>query len=230
MTKIKVKLIVKDVLKYTKGFDSVFTKSDKLFTTNRDIKPILSSINANNRTIIKYPVEIVSNIKPKIYKIALATVFDKIKNGEYKSDQETLERLLVEKKLMPTVFFSNRKKYLPCGIFYHRKNRLDIRILNQLLLFESIKMTLTDNDMQLIKNDIHTFAFYRQIYPDCYYLLVKTCNLNSRNYMEFQEKIEIHYANLIGSGKIIAKELKVAIPFSYDAALYHNTQSIPFAR
>ncbi len=230
MTKSEIKLLVKEVTKKTDSLVSVFTKVDNLFRTQRDIQPILLKIKESKRPIFKLPVEIQSTFNPKSMKVELESVFEMIKTGRFKSDQESLEKLLIENRLMPVVFFENRKRYTPCGIYYHKRGRLDIRILNQLLLLESKKVALTENDILLIKNDIHTFAFYRQIYPNCYYLLVKINNLNSRNYVDFQEKIEIYYANLIGFGKIFAKELKAAIPFSHDAALYDNTQSIPFGK
>ena len=219
MTKSEIKLLVKEVTKKTDSLESVFTKVDNLFRTQRDIQPILFKIKESKRPIFKLPVEIQSTFNPKSTKVELESVFEMIKTGRFKSDQESLEKLLIENRLMPAVFFENRKRYTPCGIFYHKRGRLDIRILNQLLLFESKKVALTDNDILLIQNDIHTFAFYRQIYPESFYLLVKTINMNSRNYVDFQEKIEIYYANLIGSGKIFAKELKAAIPFSHDATL-----------
>lgn len=230
MTKSEIKLLVREVTKKTDSMESVFTKVDNLFRTQRDIQPILLNIKESKRPIFKLPVEIQSTFNPKSTKVELESVFEMIKTGRFKSDQESLEKLLIEMRFMPAVFFENRKRYTPCGVFYHKSGRLDIRLLNQLLLFESKKDALTENDILLIKNDIHTFAFYRQIYPNCYYLLVKTSNLNSRNYVDFQEKIENYYVNLIGYGKIFAKELKAAIPFSHDAALYHNTQSIPFGK
>ncbi len=229
MTKSEIKLLVSEVTKKTDSMESVYTKVDKIFRIQRDIRPILHNIKESKRQIFKMPVEIHSSFNPKSTKVELETVFEMIKTGSFKSDQESLEILLNENKLMPAVFFANRKRYTPCGIFYHKRGRLDIRILNQLLIFESKKIALTKNDILLLKGDEHTFAFYRQIYPDRYYLLVRTTNLYSRNYFEYQDKIEKYYAKLLGSRLFTSMNLNAAIPFSYDAALYHNAFSKVFS-
>jgi len=230
MRKSEIKNLVNKVLQKSNKFEDVFTKVDSAITAQRNIKPILESIIENKRNSLGYPVEIRGNFQPKSYKVELRTIFDKIKNADFKSDQELLERLIEENNLLPTVFFENRKRYTPCGIFYHKYGRLGIRIINQLLLFETKRLALNQTDIQNIKSDEHTFAFYRQIFPDCYYLLVRTYNMNSRNYFEYQEKAEMYYANLLGSRKIIAMDLNVVISFSFDAELYNNTQSKPVAK
>lgn len=225
MTKTEIKLLVKEVAKKTDSLESVFTKVENLFRIQRDIKPILFNIKESKRQIFKKPVEIHSNFNPKSLKVELETVFEMIKTGLFKSDQENFETLISENRLMPVIFFANRKRYTPCGIFYNKRGRLDIRILNQILIFESKKKSLNENEALLLKSDLYTFAFYRQIYPDRYFLLVRTIKLHSRNYFEYQEKIEKHYANLLGSPKITSMNLNAAIPFPYDTALYHNALS-----
>ncbi len=229
MTKSEIKLLVREATKKTDSLESVFTKVDKIFRIQTDIKPILYNIKESKRRIFIMPVEIQSNFNPKSIKVELETIFEMIKTGSFKSDQESLEILLNENKLMPAIFFANRKRYTPCGIFYHKRGRLDIRILNQLLIFESKKMALSKNEILLLKGDEHTFAFYRQIYPDRYFLLVRTIKLHSRNYFEYQDKIEKYYAKLLGSKKFTSTNLNAAIPFSYDAALYHNALSKVFS-
>lgn len=228
MTKSDIKNLVNKVLLKTNKFEDVFTKADSMFTTQRDIKPILASIKESNRNSFKYPVEIRGNFKS--YKVELATVFDMIRNGDFKLDQELLERLIEVNNLLPTVFFENRKKFTPCGVFYHKLGRLDIRILNQLLLFESKKLALNQTDIQNIKSDEYTFAFFRQIFPDRNYLLVRTSNMNSRNYFEYQDSAEAYYTNLLGAKKFISMDLNSLIPFSYDTELYNNTQSKSFTK
>jgi hypothetical protein len=229
MTKSEIKLLVREVAKKTDSMESVFTKVDNLFRIQRDIRPILHNIKESKRQIFIMPVEIHSSFNPKSAKVELETVFEMIRTGSFQSDQESLERLISENRLMPDVFFAYRKRYTPCGIFYHKKGRLDIRMLNQLLIFESKKMALNEKDILLLKGDLHTFSFYRQIYPDRYYLLVRTIKLHSRNYFEYQDKIEKYYAKLLGSKKFTSMNLNAAVPFSYDAALYHNALSKVFS-
>lgn len=230
VTKKEIKQLVKKVLLKSNNFEDVFSKVDCTLTSQRNVKAILESLKTSKTNSFKYPVELCGNFKTKTIKVELFNIFDTIRNGSFKADQELLERLIKENILLPTVFFENRKKYTPCGIFYHKFGRLGIRILNQILLFETKKQTLTQADIQIIKNNENTFAFYRQIFPDCYFLIVRTINLNSRNYLDYQDKAETHYFNLLGSRKVFSMDLNAAIPFSYDTGLYLNSLSKPFTK
>lgn len=230
MTKTEIKTIVNAVLKRTNKFEDIFSKTDSILITQRNIKPTLDFVKSDKKSSLINPTEIFSNFKPKSYKVELVTIFEMIKNGSYKSDQELLERLIEENTLLPSVFFENRKKYTPCGVFYHKYGRLDVRILNQILLFEYKENALNKSEIQIVKSNEYTFAFYRQIFQNKYWLLVKTTNMNSRNHFEYQKKIETYYSKLLGSKKITTMNLNAAIPFSYDVELFHNKQSLPFVK
>lgn len=230
MRRSEIKDIVNKVLQKTNKFEDVFTKADSIFTTQIDIKPILASLKEIKRNSLKYPVEIRSNFKPKFYKVELVAIFEMIRNGDFKLDQELLKRLIEDDNFLPTVFFENRKRYTPCGIFYSNAIALGIRILNQLIILETKNNTLSQSEIQIIKDDEHTFAFYRQIFPGSYILLVETINLNRSNFVEYQEKVEIYYAKLLGTAKVKAMSLNTSIPFSFDSELYYNIHSKLFKK
>jgi hypothetical protein len=228
MNKHEIKELVRKVRNISNSLESVFTKSHILLSAPRDVKTILSSIKNHKKTTIQIPVEIRSTQQPKSFRVELTSIFDDIKNGKYQSDQDLLERLLIENTLMPAIFFSNRNCYTPCGIFYHSAQRLDVRILNQLVLLVSKESSLSKEDMQLLKNDEHTFAFYRQIYPNRYFQLVRTTKMHSRNFVGFYDKIETYYSKLLDATKLTAMSLNIAIPFSYDKDLIYREHAKPF--
>lgn len=230
MRRSEIKDIVNKVLQKTNKFEDVFTKADSIFTTQIDIKPILASFKESKRKRFNYPVEIINNFKNKSSKVELVSIFDIIRSDKFKSDQELLKRLIEDDIFLPTVYFENRKRYTPCGIFYRKTNAIGIRILNQLIILETKKNIISQSEIQIIKNDEHTFAFYRQIFPGSYILLVETINLNRNNYVEYQEKIESYYAKLLGSTKVKAINLNTSIPFSFDSELYYNIHSKQFKK
>lgn len=228
MNKSTIKALVRKVANKTNSFDAVFTKEDDMFVTQRDVKKMLTSLKTHKRTTLQIPVEIRSTQQPKSLRVELTSIFDDIKNGKYQSDQDLLERLLIENTLMPTVFFGNRNCYTPCGIFYHSARRLDVRILNQLVLLASKDSSLSQEEIQRIKNDEHTFAFYRQIYPNRYFLFVRTTEIHSRNFISYFDKIETYYSQLLHATKLTAMPLNIAIPFSFDKDLFYHKHAKPF--
>jgi len=228
MNKSTIKALVRKVTNKTNSFEAVFTKEDDMFITQRDVKKILTSLKTHKRTTLKIPVEIRNLDQPKSLRVELISILDDIKNGKYIADQDLLERLIQENKLIPNHFFGIRSSYTPCGIFYHQKERLGTRILNQLVLLSSKESSLNQEDMQRIKNDEHTFAFYRQIYPNQYFLLVRTSKMHSRNFVGYYNKIETYYSKLLDATKLTAMPLNIAIPFSFDKDLFYREHAKPF--
>ncbi len=228
MNKLIIKALAIKVANKTNSLEDVFTKVDDMFVTQRDVKTILTSLKNHNRTALKIPVEIRSIKQSKSLRVELTSIFDDIKNGKFKPDQDLLERLLIENTLMPAIFFGNRNSYTPCGIFYHTAQRFDVRILNQLVLLASKESSLSQEDIQRIKNDEHTFAFYRQIYPNRYFLIVRTTKMHSRNFVGYNDKIESYYSHLLHMNKLMAMPLNIAIPFSFDIDLFFREHSKQF--
>lgn len=160
-------------------------------------------------------------------KYELEDILEMIKNGATKAETEYYNNHFKkqENNLLKQQFLNNFKAFTPCGIFYNRKTRVEIKHLNGIVMLQNIYETLTEQQLQQIKYDKLTFAVFSLLETNRYAVLVKTQGMTSKNYRQFQSFVQNYYNDLLKDRILNHIQLNSAISLSYDAKLYCNLNS-----
>lgn len=178
-------------------------------------------------TSYKYPVMLYLGNKKFSMKYELEDVLTLIKNGAAKAETEYYRKHFKEYEINPEKqqFLNSLKSFTPCGIFYHRKTRVEIRQLNGIVMLQNIYEELSEEQLQQIKDDKLTFAVFSLLDVNRYTVLVKVQGINSKNYRQFQNFVQNYYNDLLKDRILNHIQLNSAISLSYDTKLYCNLNS-----
>lgn len=174
-----------------------------------------------------YPVNLFIGNKKFNTKFELEDVLEMIKNGAAKVETEYYRQHFkeYETNLQKQQFLNSLKSFTPCGIFYNRKSRIDIRQLNGILMLQNNSVSLTDKQSDLIRNDKFTYAFFRLLQSNSFAVLVKTNSMTSKNYKHFQNYVEKYYHNLLHEKILNQTQINKVVYVTYDSELYCNNDS-----
>lgn len=177
-------------------------------------------------TSFNCPVMLYLGNKKFSMKYELEDILTLIKNGAAKAETDYYRKYFKEYEINPQKqqFLNSLKSFTPCGIFYHRKTRVEIRQLNGIVMLQNIYEALTERQLQQIKDDKLTFAVYNLLDVNRYAVLVKVQGINSKNYRQFQSHIEDYY-NLILNNHILNNSLiNKLVYLSLDTSIYVNSE------
>lgn len=172
----------------------------------------------------KYPVMLYLGNKKFSMKYELEDILEMIKNGATKAETEYYSNHFKEHEnnLLKQQFLNNFKAFTPCGIFYNRKSRIEIRQLNGLLMLQNNYNSLNTDQLIQIKNDKLTYAVFRLLDSNRFGVLIKTNGMTSKNYKKFQQFIFSHYNTLLGNNHLIYTQINLPIPIPSDTNIYIN--------
>lgn len=178
----------------------------------------------------KYPVTLYLGNKKFNIKFDLEDILEMIKNGATNVETEyySIQFKKSENNPVKQQFLNNFKAFTPCGVFYSRRKRIDIKQLNGMIFLECNSDNITLEQIQVIKSEPYTYAFFRQLEKDKFAILVRTSGMTSRNYEQYQYQLKEYYRKLIGSDAISASYINRSIYLSHDKELYLNLLSFLF--
>lgn len=176
-------------------------------------------------TSYKYPVMLYLSKKNFSIKYELEDILTLIKNGVAKTETDYYRKHFKEYDInaQKQLFLNILKSFTPCGIFYNRKTRIEIRQLNGIVMLQNIYEELTVQQLQQIKNDKLTFAVFSLLDTSRYAVLVKTQGMNSKNYKQFQQYLEDYYRKLLNNYKLKSTLIDKLVYLSFDTSIYINT-------
>ncbi len=166
------------------------------------------------------PVMVYFHSKSLYMKSELEDILNLIKSDALKLESDYIRKEIKGDDNKIRLFIEKQKKFTPCGLFYARRDRIDIRQLNGIILLENYWAKLTIQQIQAIKNEPYTYAFFRQLEKDKYAIFVKTSGMTSRNYETYRYQLKEYYRKLIDSDAITASSINRSIYLSYDKGLY----------
>jgi len=164
-------------------------------------------------TSFKYPVMLYLGKKKFSMKYELEDILILIKNGATKAETDYYRKHFKEYHInaQKQLFLNNLKSFTPCGIFYNRKKRVEIRQLNGIVMLQNIYETLTEQQLKQIKDDKFTFAVFSLLDIHRYAVLVRTQGINSRNYKQFQQYTEDYYRTLLKVKVLVKVEINTVV-------------------
>lgn len=175
----------------------------------------------------KQPVMLYLGNKKYSIKYELEEILEMIKNGATKAETEYHRKHFSGSEYNPQKqqFLNSLKSFTPCGIFYNRKTRIEIKQLNGIVMLQNMYEELDEQLLQQIKEDKLTFAVFRILDSNKYAVLVKTNGIKSKNYKKFQQYIDDHYRKLLNVN--ILRNLPINLPLllSFDATIHINSSS-----
>ncbi len=176
----------------------------------------------------KYPVMLYLGNKKFSMKYELEDILEMIKNGLTKAETKYYKNHFKEQEnnLLKQQFLNNFKAFTPCGIFYNRKSRVEIRKLNGIVMLENHGESFSSKQLKAIKEYSLTFAFFRKLDTDKFIILTKTCGMNGKNYKEYQKFIQEKYIKILNTADIHIACLNNTISLSHDSELYQNPNSV----
>ncbi len=176
----------------------------------------------------KYPVMLYLGNKKFSIKYELEDVLDMIKNGATKAETEYYSNNFKEQEnnLLKQQFLNNFKAFTPCGIFYNRKTRIEIRQLNGIVMLHNIHDTFNTLQLQQIINDNLTFAVFKLLDSERFAVLVKTTGITNKNYKLFQQKIEQYYNVLLKGPILKTTEINSVVYLVNDKSIHFKTNKI----
>jgi len=178
-------------------------------------------------TSYKFPVMLYLGNKKFSMKYELEDILTLIKNGAAKAEIDYYRKHFKEYDInaQKQQFLNSLKTFTPCGIFYRRKTRVEIRQLNGIVMLQNIYEELTAQQLQQIKNDKLTFAVFSLLDTSRYAVLVKTQGINSKNYKQFQQYIEDYYRTLFKVKLLIKMEINAVVYIANHFNIHQNNNS-----
>jgi hypothetical protein len=178
-------------------------------------------------TSFKYPVMLYLCKKKFSMKYELEDILTLIKNGAAKAETDYYRKHFKEYEINPQKqqFLNSLKSFTPCGIFYHRKTRIEIRQLNCIVMLQNIYEELSNEQLQQIKDDKLTFAVFSLLDTNRYAVLVKVQGINSKNYRQFQQYVEDYYRTLLKAKVLVKVEMNTVVYLASDERFCINMQS-----
>lgn len=175
----------------------------------------------------QHPVMLYLGNKKYHIKYELKDVLTLIKNGATKIETEYYREHFNEfdTSILHQHFLNNFKSFTPCGIFYNRKSRIEIRQLNGIVMLQNLYHHLNSEQLNIIKNDKLTYALFRLLQPNRYAVLVRTKGMTSKNYKHFQNYIHSYYENLIKVNILKQIQINMIVHLSHDENIYINIGS-----
>lgn len=168
------------------------------------------------------PVMVYFQSKSVHMKCELDDILNLIKSDAMKLESDYISNVLKGNADKMRLFVEKQKKFTPCGIFYGRRDRIDIRQLNGIILLETYQDRLTSQQIEAINKESYTYSSFRLLEKDRYAILVKTTGMTGRNYKSFQYQLKEYYRKLIGIDTIYATDLNRAVTLSHDKGLYKS--------
>lgn len=174
------------------------------------------------------PVMLYLGMKKFNAKYELEDILQQIKSGVTKDETLYFKNHFKEydTSILCKQFLINFKSFTPCGIFYNRKSRVEIRQLNGIVMLQNFYEELSTEDLNQIKNDKFTFALIRLLQSNRYAILVKTNGMNSKNYKQFHKYVQNYYNDILGNRLLNQIEINSAIYLASDEKIYVNDNSI----
>jgi len=175
----------------------------------------------------KYPVMLYLGNKKFSMKYELEDILEMIKNGATKAETEYYNNHFNEhgNNLLKQQFLNNFKAFTPCGIFYNRKSRVEIRKLNGIVMLQNNYEEINEQQLQLIKDDKLTFAVFILLDINRFVVLVKTTGMNSKNYKEFQKYVKTYYHNLLRENILHETQINTTVYVPCDKNIYFDIHS-----
>ncbi len=166
------------------------------------------------------PVMVYFHAKSTHMKCELEDILNLIKSDAQKLESDYIRKEIKGDAEKIRLFIEKQKKFTPCGLFYGRRDRIDIRQLNGIVLLENYTDKLTFQQIQAIKNEPYTYTLFRQLEKDKYAILVKTSGMTNRNFETYRYQLKEYYRKLIGSDTIVASSINRAIYLPHDKGFY----------
>ena len=171
-----------------------------------------------------FPVMLYYKIKTYKIKYELNDILNIIKSDVMKIESDFIKNEINDDEKRLQIFLDMQKTFTPCGIFYGRKSRIDIRHLNGIIMLENFNEYLSFEQVEIIKSDKYTFAFFKQLERKKFIILVKTSGMTTKNYESYRLKIKEYYQTLLNNKDIFTSFINRAICLSYDKELFWNTK------
>lgn len=198
-----------------------FDEKDKAYFKYEFLKQIYF-----NKPSKKYdcPVMLYLGNKKFNSKYELEDVLQQIKSGATRIETEYYRNQFkgYDTSILCKQFLNNFKSFTPCGIFYNRKSRVEIRQLNGIIMLQNFYEELSTEQLSQIKNDKFTFAVIRLLEPNIYAVLVKTNGMTSKNYKQFQNYVENYYNDLLEDRILIPMQMNRIVFLAFDQHIYIN--------
>jgi len=174
-----------------------------------------------------YPVMLCLGMKKFNLKYELEDILQQIKSGSTKDETQYFRNHFKEydTNLLHNQFLNHFKSFTPCGIFYNRKTRIEIRKLNGIIMLQNNSEDLTDEHYNQIKNDKFTYVLFKLLQPNRFAILVKTNGMTSKNYMHVESYIQNYYRNLLQENILNQTQINTVVYVSHDEKLHHNKDS-----
>jgi hypothetical protein len=175
----------------------------------------------------KYPVMLYLGNKKFSIKYDLEDILELIKNGATKAETDYYRKHFnaYEINSQKQQFLNSLKSFTPCGIFYNRKSRVEIKQLNGILMLQNLYDNLNTEQLQQIIDDKLTYAVFNLLDSDRYAVLVRTNGMNSRNYMQFQKYSKSYYYHLLHEKILKTAQINEVTRITHDENLYYNPNS-----
>ncbi len=175
----------------------------------------------------KYPVMLYLGNKKFSMKYELEDILEMIKNGATKAETEYYRKYFTEiiTNKQKQQFLNSLKSFTPCGIFYNRNSRVEIRQLNGIVMLQNIYVEINEQQIQLIKDDKLTFAVFSLLDINRFVVLVKTTGMNSKNYKEFQKYVKTYYHNLLRENILHETQINTTVYVPCDENIYFDIHS-----
>ena len=91
-------------------------------------------------------------------------------------------------------------------------------------MLQNLYEDLSQEQIERIKLNKLTYAFFELIEPNQYAVLVKTNGMTSKNYLHFQRHIQKYYSELLNGSLLKTTILNSVIYLSYNKYLYLNSK------
>lgn len=176
----------------------------------------------------KHPVMLYLGNKKFSIKYELEDILEMIKNGATKAETEYYRKHFTESESnkQKQQFLNSLKSFTPCGIFYNRKSRVEIRKLNGIVMLENHGEGFSSNQIKKIKENSLTFAIFRKLDTDKIIILIKTYGMNAKNYKAYEKFIQELFNKILNTSDIHFACMNNIIYLSYDSELYLNPNSV----
>lgn len=198
-----------------------FDEKDKAYFKYEFLKQIYF-----NKPSKKYdcPVMLYLGNKKFNTKYELEDIFQQIKSGATRTETDYYRSNFKEfdTSILCKQFLNTFKSFTPCGIFYNRKSRVEIRQLNGIIMLQNFYEELSSEQLNQIKNDKFTFAVIRLLQPNRYAVLVKTNGMTSKNYKQFQKYVQDYYNDLLEDRILNQMQINTIVYLAFDQHIYIN--------